>query len=56
MLAANKDILLKLEQLEKKLTAHDDDIQIIFSALKQLLTPPQEARKRIGYRRSGEKD
>jgi phage regulator Rha-like protein len=56
MLSANKDILLKLEQLEKKITGHDQDIKMIFSALKQLLKPPQEPRTRIGYRRKDEND
>lgn len=51
MLLTNKDILLKLEQLENKVTAHDDDIKMIFEALKQLLNPPQEPRRRIGFRR-----
>ena len=35
---------------EKKLTAHDEDIRLIFEALKQLLNPPQEPRKRIGFK------
>lgn len=51
MLLTNKDILLKLEQLENKVIAHDDDIKMIFEALKQLLNPPQEPRRRIGFRR-----
>ncbi len=50
MLLTNKDILLKLEQLEKKVTAHDENIQMIFSALKQLLNPPKTLRKRIGFK------
>ena len=50
MLATNKDILLKLEQLEKKVTQHDESIQLIFSALKQLLNQPQEPRRRIGFK------
>ena len=54
--AGGKDILLKLEQLEKKVTGHDQDIQMIFETLKQLLDPQQEPHPRIGYRRSYEKD
>ena len=50
MLLTNKDILLKLEQLEKKATTNDADIQMIFEALKQLLSPPREPRKRIGFK------
>ena len=56
MLLTNKDILLKLEQLEKKVTGHDENIQMIFNALKQLLNQPPEPRRRIGFRRKGEDD
>ncbi|MFN0083226.1 MAG: ORF6N domain-containing protein [Ferruginibacter sp.] len=50
MLLMNKDFLLKVEQLENKVTSHDEDIKNIFQALKQLLNPPQEPRKRIGFK------
>ncbi len=50
MLSTNKDILLQMQKVEKKLTAHDEDIKLIFEALKQLLNPPQEPRKRIGFK------
>jgi ribosomal protein L23 len=50
MLLMNKDFLLKVEQLENKVTSHDEDIKHIFQALKQLLNPPQEPRKRIGFK------
>jgi hypothetical protein len=50
MLLTQKDILLKLEQMEKKITGHDEDIQMIFSALKQLLNPPAEPRRKIGFK------
>ena len=56
MIITHKDILLKLEQLEKKVTVHDGDIEMIFSALKHLLNPPQETRPRIGFRRQNEKE
>ena len=56
MLSTHKDVLLKLEQLERKVTGHDDEIQVIFEYLKQLLDPPQEPRPRIGFRRPGEED
>lgn len=52
MLLTHKDILLKLEQLEKKTTGHDDQIALIFEYLKQLLTPPQEPRPAIGFKRN----
>jgi hypothetical protein len=56
ILMTNQEILLKLEQLERKVGGHDENIQIIFAYLKQLLNPPQEARPRIGFRRKDEQD
>lgn len=57
MLFAHKDILLKLEQIEKnmlkqdgKMKKYEEDIQIIFKALKQLLNPPQQPMQRIGFK------
>lgn len=54
ILLTHKDILLQLQKMEKKLTAHDEDIQLIFEYLKQLLNPPQEPRPAIGFKRSSE--
>lgn len=50
MLLTNKDILLKLETLEKDVTSNTQDIANIFEALKQLLSPPAEKRIRIGFK------
>jgi phage regulator Rha-like protein len=44
MLSTHKDILFQLEKIEKKLTQHDESIQIIFEYLKQLLTEPKKER------------
>lgn len=54
MVLTHKDILLKLEQLEKKASINDKNIQLIFEALKKLLTTPQVPRTKIGFRRSDE--
>jgi hypothetical protein len=50
MLLTHKDILLKIELIEKKITGHDEQIEMIFAALKELLDPPQQPRKRIGFK------
>ena len=55
MLLTHKDILLKLEQLERQVVQNSAEIQMIFAALKELLHPPQQPRPRIGFRRSNEK-
>ncbi len=44
MLSTHKDILVQLERIEKKLTQHDESIQIIFEYLKQLLSEPKQQR------------
>jgi hypothetical protein len=54
MVLTHKDILLKLEQLEKQVIQNSEDIQMIFAALKELLNPPQAPRPRIGFRRKDE--
>jgi hypothetical protein len=54
MLMTNQEILLKLEQLERQTFQNTDDIKMIFTALKELLNPPQEPRPRIGFRRPDE--
>lgn len=57
LLGNNKDILLKLEKLERKILSledsskeHEGEISIIFEALKQLLNPGNPPRRKIGYK------
>lgn len=56
-LSTNKDILLKMEQWEKNMIKQDgkqvkneEDIQIIFKALKKLFNPPPQPGERIGFK------
>ena len=50
MLLTHKDILQKLDQLEKQVVQNSEDIQMIFTTLKQFLIPPEQAnRRRIGF-------
>jgi DNA-binding PadR family transcriptional regulator len=57
MLFASKDILIRLEQIENKVLAqnekiskHDDDLQMIFTALKQLLIQEEVPRNPVGFK------
>ena len=57
VLITHKDVLIKMEQLEKKIlkqdektNKHEEEIQLIFNALKQLLNPSQEQREPIGFK------
>lgn len=54
MLSTNKDVLLKLEQLERKVVKQDDEIRLIFDYLKELLNPPTEPIRKIGFKIKGE--
>jgi len=59
LLSAHKELLLKLDELEKKYTDHDDKIILIFKYLKQLEQTRLEERefkkrKRIGFKRKNE--
>ena len=56
MLITHKDILLQLEKIEKKLAGHDEEITLIFQYLKQLLSPPQPSRRKIGFKREDEEE
>ncbi len=50
MLISQKDLLLKFEQLERLIVQHDDDIQLIFQTLKQLVQQKNEPREPIGFK------
>lgn len=57
VLLTHNDILLKLSQLEQtilnqdeKVDKHEQEIQAIFNALKQLLNHPQEPRRKVGFK------
>lgn len=54
MLMTQKDILLKLEQVENQVDKNSEDVRLIFRTLKQLVNPSAEPRKQIGYKRSSE--
>ena len=49
MLSTNKDIAAKLDQMERKLTSHDQAIAGLIHAIRTLMAPPAPARRRIGF-------
>ena len=51
VLLNHKDLLLKIEKIEKDVKENKEDISMIFEALKQLLNPPQPKRRLIGFNR-----
>lgn len=45
-LSAHKELEQKLEEMEMK---YDEQFQVVFEAIRQLMTPPDPPRKRIGF-------
>lgn len=50
MFLTHKDILLKLEQLERKVVGQDGNIKVIFKYIKELLSPGTEPMRKIGFK------
>jgi len=51
MLSTNKELAHKLAQLERKIEKHDDEIKLIFDAIRELMRPPETKKRKIGFRR-----
>jgi phage regulator Rha-like protein len=51
MIATNKELAHKLGLLERKIEKHDEEIKAIFNAIRQLMTPQEKPRRKIGFRR-----
>jgi len=49
MIASNEELARKLKELEDRLEKHDEDIGLIFEAIRELMTPPDTPPKKIGF-------
>ncbi len=54
ILLAHKDLILKMQDLEKTVSGHDEKIQLIFNYLKKFTADQNLPRKRIGFKRDNE--
>ena len=54
ILLDHKDILLKLEKLERTVSKHGEKFKLVFGYLNELLNPKSDPMPRIGFRRSKE--
>ena len=49
-MAAHKDLAAKIESLERRYSAHDEKIQVVFDAIRKLLQPAiTPIKRRFGY-------
>ncbi len=49
LLSAHKELSEKISELERKIGNHDRQIQAIFEAIRQLMTPPETKKRKIGF-------
>lgn len=50
ILSMHKDLIRKLEELERRIGNHDRAIRNIFEAIRQLMEPPKQGKRIIGFR------
>jgi hypothetical protein len=50
MIASNKELAKRLDELEKK---YDAQFKVVFDAILEMMTPPEPKRRRIGFLREG---
>ena len=50
ILSTHKELAYKLSQLERKIEKHDIEIKTIFEAIRQLMIPPEQPKRKIGFR------
>jgi ORF6N domain len=49
MLGAHKELARKLAELEARFSEHDEQIQAILEAIRQLMAPPERPPRKIGF-------
>jgi phage regulator Rha-like protein len=52
MIASNKDLAKRLDDLEKK---YDAQFRVVFDAIRELMRPPEKPKRKIGFKREAEK-
>ena|SRR6266508_6052752 len=50
LISTHKALAKKLEELEQKVERHDEEIHNIFEAIRQLMEPPEQPKKQLGFR------
>jgi hypothetical protein len=53
ILASNRQLAAKLDQLERRMAAHDKNIVALFQAVRSLMAVPDKPRRKIGFSKDG---
>lgn len=54
IVSTHKELAYKLNELERKIEKHDEEICSIFEAIRQLMAPPEKKRRIIGFKPHGD--
>jgi hypothetical protein len=54
LLANNRELAAKLQQLERRVSRHDDSIAALIDSMRQLLSAPEPKRRPIGFLQPGD--
>jgi hypothetical protein len=49
MVTTHKEMLAKLEELERRVATHDTHIRSLFEAVRQLMISPEPKKRKIGF-------
>ena len=49
LLSTHRELTQKLAELERRIGIHDEQIQMVFEAIRQLMTPPEPNKRKIGF-------
>lgn len=49
MLSAHKDLAKRLDELERRMSNHDEHTQSLFDAIRQIMDPAKEPPRKIGF-------
>ena len=50
MMATNKEVTARLDELDRRAAGHDEAIRSLVQTIRQLMAPPEKARRSIGFR------
>jgi ATP-dependent Clp protease ATP-binding subunit ClpA len=50
MMATNREVAMKLQELDRKVAGHDEAICSLVQAIRRLMAPPRPRRRAIGFR------
>ena len=49
LLASHRELAEKLAELERKVEGHDQQVHVLFEAIRKLMAPPESPKRRIGF-------